>query len=164
MKFLAECLSSEMLPHKLGAHLGKCTWYQVRTTEEVRDYHELSAKKILSIFSLFLGAWERLISGEAALWVSVGNLYKSRWQISEATGHHVHSMTWWQWWQWQGALKPSATHWCTLEVESSHSLGTVCVLCLVLLESQSQGDIYMRYSVLNWTLTLVSSNSHCQNR
>lgn len=35
-----------MLLHKLGVNLDKCTLYQVRTTEEVSDYHLLSAKEI----------------------------------------------------------------------------------------------------------------------
>lgn len=113
---------------------------------------------------LFLGAWEGLISGGSALAVSlcpVRNLDKSRWQISETTGHHVHRI---HWWQWQAALKPSATHWCTLEVESSHSAGTVCVLSLVLLESQSQRDTHMRSYLLNQMFSLPSSKSHCQKQ
>lgn len=119
------------------------------------------SKKILYVFSLFLGAWERLICGGSAL-LSLPLPSKKPLQI-KVTNLWVHRTPCLHWWQRQGALKPLATHWCTLEVESSHSLGTVCVLCLVLLESQSQHDTYMRASLLNWMLSSPSSKSHSQN-
>lgn len=118
------------------------------------------SKKILYIFSLFLGARERLISGGSALYLSIPLRSKKPLHI-KVTNLWVHST---HWWQWQAALKPLATHWCTLDVESSHSLGTVCILFLVLLESQSQHDIDMRPCLLNWMLPCISSNSHVQNR